>query len=291
MARTIALRHPLSGLRTVAPAAALAGACGAGRYRLGMSASAEHDATRGRIRIESSAKRVRAYLGGELIADTIHPVLVWEVPYYPTYYFPNADVRTELLHKDDALAHSPSRGDGTLYTVNTGAREASAGALRYEQSPLPELRELIRLDWDAMDAWFEEDEEVFTHPRDPYTRVDILPSSRLIRVEVDGVAVAESSSPRILFETGLPVRYYLPKTHVRMDLLELTDVVTHCPYKGQAQSSSVRLRDAVHEHLAWCYPTPLPECQKIAGLMAFYDEKVDVFIDGVRQQRPSSKFS
>ncbi len=272
-------------------AVALGGVRGAGRYRLVMSATAERDSTRGRLRIESSAKRVRAYLGGELVADTINPVLVWEVPYYPTYYFPAADVRTELLHKEDAFSHSPSRGDGTVYTVKTGGSEAAAGALRYEQSPMPELRDLIRLDWDAMEAWFEEDEEVFTHPRDPYTRVDILPSSRLIRVEIDGVTVAESSSPRILFETGPPVRYYLPKTHVRMDLLELTDVVTHCPYKGQAQSWSVHLPDAVHENLAWCYPTPLPECQKIAGLMAFYDEKVDVFIDGVSQQRPSTKFS
>ena len=100
-----------------------------------------------------------------------------------------------------------------------------------------------------MDAWFEEDEEVFTHPRDPYTRVDILPSSRHVRVEVDGVTVAESTSPRLLFETGLPVRYYLPKTHVRLELLERTDTVSHCPYKGEAEWWSVRIGDEVHEDL------------------------------------------
>lgn len=142
-----------------------------------------------------------------------------------------------------------------------------------------------------MDAWFEEDEEVFTHPRDPYTRLDILPSSRHVRVEVDGMTIAESTSPRLLFETGLPVRYYLPKTHVRMDLLTASDTESHCPYKGQAEWWSVRVGDTVREDLAWSYRTPLPESQKISGLVAFYDEKVDIYIDGVLQQRPHTKFS
>jgi uncharacterized protein (DUF427 family) len=246
---------------------------------------------RGRIRIETGAKRVRAYVGGAVVADTTRPVLVWEVPYYPTYYFPLADVRAEVLQADGGVAHSPSRGDGRTLTVRAGARQVPRAALRYEDSPIEELRDLIRLDWDAMDAWFEEDEQVFTHPRDPYTRVDILPSSRHVRVEVEGVTVAESTSPRLLFETGLPARYYLPPTHVRLDLLIPTDTVTHCPYKGQSEWWSVRAGDTVHEDLAWSYRTPLPESQKIAGLIAFYDEKVDVYLDGERQARPSTKFS
>jgi uncharacterized protein (DUF427 family) len=192
--------------------------------------TAQTEKRRGRIRIERGAKRVRAYLGGELIADTFRPVLVWEVPYYPAYYFPIADVRAELLEPDGGAAQSPSRGDAGTFT---GGKQAPGAALRYEHSPIAELRELIRLDWDAMDAWFEEDEEVFTNPRDPYTRVDILPSSRHVQVEVDGVTVAESTSPRLLFETGLWVRYYLPKTHVRMDLLTPSETVSHCPYKGR----------------------------------------------------------
>jgi uncharacterized protein (DUF427 family) len=246
---------------------------------------------RGRIRIESGAKRVRAYLGGEVVADTTIPVLVWEVPYYPTYYFPLADVRPELLEPDGGVAHSPSRGDGRTFTVRAGGREAPRAALRYEDSPIGELRKLIRFDWDAMDAWFEEDEQVFTHARDPYTRVDILASSRHVRVELDGTTIAESTSPRLLFETGLPVRYYLPKTHVRMDLLTTTDSETHCPYKGQAEWWSVSTRDGVHDDLAWSYRTPLPESQKIAGLIAFYNERVDIYVDGVLQERPTTKFS
>ena len=251
----------------------------------------ETDKRRGRIRIEPGAKRVRAYLGGEVVADTARPVLVWEVPYYPTYYFPLADLRAQLLETDGPATHSPSRGDGHTFTIKAGSREAPRAAVRYQHSPIEELRDLIRLDWDAMDAWFEEDEQVFTHPRDPYTRVDILPSSRHVRVEVDGVAVAESTSPRLLFETGLPARYYLPKTHVRLDLLIPTDTVSHCPYKGQAEWWSVRVGEHVYDDLAWSYPTPLPESQKIAGLIAFYNEKLDIYLDGELQERPTTKFS
>ena len=251
----------------------------------------ETTGARGRIRLESGAKRVRAYLGGELIVDSTRPVLVWEVPYYPAYYFPLDDVRTELLEPDGGVAHSPSRGDGATFTVRAGEREAPRAAWRYQDSPIEELRELIRFDWDSMDAWFEEDEEVFTHPRSPYTRVDILASSRHVRVEVAGTPVAESSSPRLLFETGLPVRYYLPKPHVRMDLLVHTDTVSHCPYKGQAEWWSVRAADGLHEDLAWSYRAPLPESQKVAGLVAFYNERVDLYVDGALQERPVTKFS
>jgi uncharacterized protein (DUF427 family) len=246
---------------------------------------------RGRVRLEAGAKRVRAFLGGEAVADTITPVLVWEAPYYPTYYFPAADVRQELLVPEDGAEHSPSRGDARVFAVRVGDTSAPRAALRYEDSPIEELRDLIRLDWHAMDAWFEEDEQVFTHPRDPYTRVDILASSRHVRIEVAGVTVAESTSPRLLFETGLPVRYYLPKTHVRLDALVESPTVSHCPYKGQAEWWSVLAGDRTYEDLAWSYRSPLPESQKIAGLIAFYDEKVDVYVDGVRQPRPVTKFS
>jgi len=226
-----------------------------------------------------------------VVADTTRPVLVWEVPYYPAYYVPLADVRAPL-EPDGETVHSPSRGEGVRYSVRAGGRTAAGAALRYEDSPIAELRDLVRLDWAAMDAWFEEDEEVFTHPRDPHTRVDILASSRHVRVEVAGVTVAESAGPRLLFETGLPVRFYLPKPHVRLDLLIPTDTVSHCPYKGRAQWWSVRTPDGtVHDDLAWSYPTPLPESQKVAGLVAFYDEKVDVHVDGVLRERPVTKFS
>ena len=257
-----------------------------------MSTTSEKPTTRrGRVSVEHGQKRVRSYLGGELVADTTAPLLVWENPHYPTYYFPIGDVRMELLEPDGGVAHSPSRGDGHTHTVRAGGKEAVAAALRYERSPFQELRDAIRLEWNAMDAWFEEDEEVFTHPRDPYTRVDILPSSRHIRIEVDGVTIAESSKPMLLFETGLPVRYYLPKTHVHIDLLTPTESESHCPYKGQAEYWSVHTGETVHRDLAWSYRMPLPESVRIAGLISFYNEKVDLYVDGVSQERPKTKFS
>jgi uncharacterized protein (DUF427 family) len=256
-----------------------------------MRATADTSAKRRGIRIEPGTKHVRVYLGGQVVADTIHPVLVWEVPYYPTYYFPTVDVRTELMEADGGVQHSPSRGDGRTFAVSAGGRTAQRAALRYADSPIEELRDLVRFDWHSMDAWFEEDEQVFTHPRDPYTRVDILASSRHVRVEVGGTTVAESTGTRMLFETGLPVRYYLPKTHVRMDLLTPTESVSHCPYKGQAEYWSVRASDGVREDLAWSYRAPFAESQKIAGLIAFYNENVDIYVDGVLQDRPVTKFS
>lgn len=246
---------------------------------------------RGRVRVAHGAKRVRAFLGGQVVADTVHPLLVWEVPYYPTYYFPRADVVSGLSAPSGATAHSPSRGDGVLSTINVSGAEAVDAALEYPDSPIEELRGHVRLDFAAMDAWFEEDEQIFTHPRDPGVRVDVLPSSRHVRIEVAGETVADSVRPHLLFETGLPTRYYLPRTDVRMDLLEKTATVTHCPYKGTSEYFSVRAGGELHADLAWSYPAPLPESIRTAGLIAFTDEKVDVYVDGVLQERPKTKFA
>jgi uncharacterized protein (DUF427 family) len=246
--------------------------------------------TAGRVRVETGRKRVRAYLGGSLVADTRQPLLVWEWPYYPAYYFPAGDVRAELVPTGDT-EHSPSRGDAEICDVVLPGATAPRAARRYPDSPLEDLRKAVRLDWDAMTEWFEEDEPVYTHARDPYTRVDILASSRHIRVEVAGVTVAESRQPRILFETALPPRYYLPLTGVRMDLLRPSATQTHCPYKGTAAYWSVQAGGQLHADIVWIYRTPLPESQKIAGLACFYDEKVDVYLDGALQPRPKTHFS
>ena len=246
--------------------------------------------TAGRVRTETGRKRVRVYLAGELVADTSHPVLVWEWPYFPVYYIPAADIRAELIPAG-TTDHSPSRGDAEIYHVKVSGATADGAARRYPDSPLEELREAVRLEWAAMSEWFEEDEPVYTHPRDPYTRVDILASSRHVRVEIDGVTVADSRQPRILFETGLPPRYYLPLTDLRMDLLRPSATESHCPYKGTAAYWSVDTGRQLHEDIVWIYRTPLPESQKVAGLACFYDEKVDVYLDGERQVRPVTHFS
>jgi uncharacterized protein (DUF427 family) len=246
---------------------------------------------RGRVRLEPSQKRVRTYLGGEAVADTVHPVLVWENPRYPAYYVPIEDVRMEHLVATDTITHSPSRGDAYHYTVKVGGKEAIDAAWTYPDSPLEALRTLVRFDWEAMDAWFEEEEEVFVHPRDPYSRVDTLASSRHVQVEVNGVTIADSHRPVLLFETGLPPRFYLPKTDIRMDLLTPTDNATRCPYKGTARYWSVKAGDQVVDNLAWSYPTPLAESIKIAGLVSFYNERVDLRVDGELLERPRTPFS
>jgi uncharacterized protein (DUF427 family) len=189
------------------------------------------------------------------------------------------------------MRRSPSRGEAYNFTVKGGDREVEDAAWHYPDSPLEELRGLIRFDWDAMDAWFEEDEEVYVHPHDPYKRIDILHSSRHIEVEVNGVKIAETRSPTLLFETGLPTRYYMPKVDVRMDLLTPTDATSGCAYKGFANYWSVQAGGETLADLAWWYRTPLPEAVKIAGLVAFYNEKVDLVVDGERLARPKTHFS
>jgi len=245
---------------------------------------------RGSVRAEAGRKRIRAYLAGHLVADTRHPSLVWEIPYYPAYYLPLGDVTAELV-PTGKTEHSPSRGEAELYDVRVAGHVAEGAARRYPDSPLAAIRDLVRFEWAAMDEWMEEDEPVYTHPRDPYHRVDILHSSRHVRVEVDGVTVADSVRPVILFETGLPPRYYLPLSDIRTDLLTPTDTQTHCPYKGTAGYWSVDTGHGMHADLAWVYRTPLQESLKIAGLACFYDEKVDVYLDGELQDRPRTHFA
>jgi uncharacterized protein (DUF427 family) len=220
------------------------------------------------MRTEVSQKRVRVYAGGRLVADSPAPRLVWEIPHYPTYYLPAADVLATLR---------PAAAD--TFDVVLDEVVVPGAAKRVD--------DLVRLDFAAMDEWLEEDEPIYVHPRDPYKRVDILASSRHVQVRIDGVTVADSHQPRILFETSLPPRYYLPLSDVRMDLLRHSDTRTSCPYKGMAEYWHLGDR----EDIVWIYRTPLPESQKVAGLACFYNEKVDIVVDGELQERPKSPFS
>lgn len=244
---------------------------------------------RGRVRVESSPKRVRVVVAGEYVADSTGPLLVWEKPYFPTYYFPRADVSAGLV-AEGAGRRSPALGEAAVFTVETGEARVEGGAYAYPDSPLEEIRDHVAFVWDRMDHWFEEDDEVYVHARDPHTRVDILAGSRRVRIEVDGVVLAESDRPTLLFETGLPVRTYLPKTDVRFDLLEPSPRVTECPYKGTAEYWSAVVNGTRHEDLVWSYPFPTLESARIAGLVCFYDERVDLYRDGVRQEPPASRF-
>jgi len=245
---------------------------------------------RGRVRVEDGPKRVRVQLGGVWVADTTRVKLVWEIPYFPTYYFHPDDVALDSLVATGESYRSPSRGSADLYTVKAGGSEAENAARVWTGAEFDEIDGHVSFKWAAMDAWFEEDEEVFVHPRDPYSRIDILQSSRHVEVVVNGVKVADSHQPRFLFETNLPTRYYLPKTDVRMDLLTPTDTMTACPYKGNAEYWSVEADGERFEDIVWGYRFPLAESISVAGYVCFYNEKVDTYIDGELEERPKTKF-
>jgi uncharacterized protein (DUF427 family) len=246
---------------------------------------------RGRVRIEQTAKWVRVMLGGETIADSRDVKMVWEKPYYPTYYFPSPDVRMDLLVATGDTDHSPSRGSCQICTVKTDRVEAVAAAKVWNDTEIDAIEGHVSFHWAAMDHWFEEQEEVYVHARDPYSRIDILQSTRHIEVVVNGVKVADTTQPRLLFETGLPTRYYIPKPDVAMELLTPTATETSCPYKGTASYWSVAAGEDTFDDIVWGYATPLRESIEIAGYLAFYNEKVDIIVDGVLQERPRTVFS
>jgi uncharacterized protein (DUF427 family) len=246
-----------------------------------------------RVRTEPNRRRVRVFFGGEAVADSSATLYLFETGHLPVYYFPRADVRFDLLEPTNEKSHCPYKGDASYYTVVAGGRRYENAVWAYPEpiASVPELADYVAFYWAQADAWYEEDDEVFKHPRDPYHRVDVLSSSRHVEVRVGGVLVAESRRPRLLFETGLPVRYYLPKLDVRQELLVPSPTRSRCPYKGEAVYWSVRDGDELLEDIVWSYPAPIPEAPKIENLLAFYNEKADITVDGVLQERPATKWS
>src|SRR6266545_3593807 len=245
------------------------------------------------IRVEPSPRRVRAFLDNVAVADSKRVLLLFERGHLPTYYFPPEDVRMDLLEPTQRTTHCPYKGDASYWTVKVGDRTAENAAWGYLE-PLPDRTDIkghVAFYWNRMDAWYEEDDEVFVHARDPYHRVDVLNSSRHVQVKVGDVVVADSHRPRLLFETGLPVRYYLPKLDVRQDLLIPSGARTRCPFKGEAIYWSIEANGSRLEDVVWSYPAPIPENPKIENLLAFYNEKLDIFVDGVLQERPDTKWS
>ncbi|KAG6812372.1 hypothetical protein H0H92_003183 [Tricholoma furcatifolium] len=228
--------------------------------------------------LEDSPKRVRVLFGGKYLVDTKKAKLVWEKPSYPAYFFP-----VEVLPKD-FLNSRRVEGGVEVFDVIVGDHHAPSAVTSYSSNA--ELSGLFTITFGAMDAWFEEDEQIFVHCKDPYKRVDVLQSSRHVRVEILGVEVANTHKPKFLYETGLRVRTYIPKTDCRMDLLKPSDRRTQCPYKGEAQYYHAQIPSkARQDDVVWWYRNPTPECAAIRGYVAFYDEKVDVWVDGEKQNR------
>ena len=255
-------------------------------------AGADRPTSQAGLRIERSPRWVRALFAGEPLANSKRVLLVFEPKRLPVYYFPTQDVRMDLLRPTAHSADTPSSAIARWTLEHRGRTVDNVGwSYREPDADHAPLKDHIAFYWNKLDAWFEEDDEVYVHPRDPYHRVDVLQSSREVRVVVEGQEVARSRRPRLLFETGLPTRYYLPKLDVRLDLLEPSETVTQCPYKGKASYWSVRLGDKLVKDIAWGYPFPIPECPKVENHVAFYNEKLDIYVDGELQERPKTQWS
>lgn len=241
--------------------------------------------------VEPVPRRIRALFGSKMILDTTAAMYVWESPFYPQYYVPLGNVVSEALVDEGQTQHSP-RGLVLLHGLQLGDRHRPHAAKLLKSSTVDGLENTVHFEWSALDAWFEEDELVHVHPRSPYVRVDALHSTRQVRVELEGQVLAETSSPVMVFETGLPTRYYINRTEVDMTSLLASDTVTQCPYKGTTSRYwSVRVGQEIHPDLAWEYDFPTRQVQPIAGMIAFYNEKVDIFVDGRHLERPETHFS
>ena len=222
-------------------------------------------------RVEPTPRWIRVRADGQWVADSRRALLLarYGPGLLPTYCIPAEDVRTDLL---------PALGDAAIQLGDLPA-------------PIDAANGMWTFTWDGRVQWFEEAMEVIVHARDTTKRVDVVPSERHIRVEVAGELVAETRRPHALFETTLPTRWYLPPDDVRWDLLEPSDLVTRCPYKGTARYWSVRAGGRLHRDLAWMYADPIPENPRIAGLLSFFNEKVDLTVDGELQARPDTPWS
>ncbi len=241
--------------------------------------------------VEPVPRRIRGVLAGRTVLDTTDARYVWEWPGFPQYYVPLADVDPSALVDEGSTEETP-RGDMRLFGLAVDDVRRPHAARVLSAAKVEGLDDTVRFEWSAFDAWFEEDEQVFVHPRNPYTRVDTARSTRRLRVESNGVVLAESSSPIMLFETGLPTRYYVNRTDVDFTRLVSTDTVTSCPYKGTTSGYwSAQVDGRVHPDVAWCYDFPTREVLPIAGLIAFYNEKLDFFLDDAKLERPRSHFS
>jgi uncharacterized protein (DUF427 family) len=235
--------------------------------------------------VEPVPRRLRGYLADEKVFDSVRAAYVWDSPKYPAYYIPLADLNPSLLIDDDH-PRTLRRGPTRTFSIAVGEAVRPGAVIAYATDANPEVAGLARVEWGALDTWFEEDEQVFVHPRNPYTRVDALRSSRRVRVELAGHVLAESTASVMVFETGLPTRYYLERTSVDFSMLEASNTVTECPYKGRTTGYwSARIPgETVVDDVAWSYDFPTRALSPIANLVAFYNERTTITVDG----QPSS---
>lgn len=263
------------------------------------------------LRHEPTARRIRAVLDGVTVLDSTRAVLVWEPRrVVPSYAVPEQDVAAALTPGraedrgaeaagawmsdvsarpvfDPSVPFLAHTADGAVLDVHGARQDRPGAAFRLADPALPGY---VVLDFAAFDGWLEEDEPNVSHPRDPYHRVDVLVSSRHVRMELDGQVLAESTRPTLLFETLLPTRFYLPRADVRVELLPSARRSV-CAYKGEATYFSPVVGGRAVPDLAWTYPAPLHDAAHVRDLVCQFDERVDVVLDGERRERPLTPWS
>jgi uncharacterized protein (DUF427 family) len=247
---------------------------------------------KGLLYFEDSPRRIRATFGGETIVDGRHAKLMHEHGHLPIYYFPEEEVRMDLLEPTDRSTRCPYKGEASYWSVRVGGRVAENAVWSYPQpiEGAPPIAGYYALYWNRMDEWFEEDEPAIVHARDPYQRIDILDTSRHVKVSLEGELLAETTRARVLFETSLPPRWYIPREDVSAELVD-SDTITGCAYKGFASYWSVRVGGELEDDLIWTYGEPRREAEQIRGYLAFFNERVDIEIDGEPQRRPETQWS
>ncbi|MCC7049054.1 MAG: DUF427 domain-containing protein [Alphaproteobacteria bacterium] len=222
--------------------------------------------------VEPSAKRFRVMFGGATIADTVDARLLFETGRQPVIYFPPADVAMDALAPSAHVTRCPHKGAASHWTLRRGGKVVENAAWTYrapEDAGAAGIAGLVGFQWNAMDAWMEEDSPLLGHARDPHKRIDTLPTTRAVTVIARGKALAQSRAGVLLFETGLPLRPYLPRGDIAMTLLRPSATRTVCPYKGVASYFDAVLDGATIKDVAWCYETPFPEVGLIKGMRAF----------------------
>jgi uncharacterized protein (DUF427 family) len=243
--------------------------------------------------IEPSERWIRGFLGEETVVDSRAARVVYEQGRLPIYFFPPDDVRGDLLTPSERLSSSRILGEASWYDLQIGELTVDNAAWSFAAPPpgAEAVTGLIAFAWDALDRWFEEDEELIVHLRDPYHRIDVMPTSRHLRISLDGELLAETRRARVLYETGLPPRWYIPRHDVREERLKPSEHRTGCAYKGFASYLSARIGDRREENLIWTYPEPRHDAAAVAGYLCFFNERVDIEVDGEHQERPLTPWS
>ncbi|KIW06045.1 uncharacterized protein PV09_03221 [Verruconis gallopava] len=261
---------------------------------------ARHLLTHGPRKVLPTPRRVRVLFNRAYIVDTTSALLVWEHDAFPQYYIPKSALRNCIVGTEAIVKLSDGTAGGAILSLRVPDGKAAPEPARatdrvicfYEDEKIAgRLAGLVRLEFGSMDQWFEEDAPIYVHPKDPFKRIDILPSSRQIVVKLLGHTLATANHALHLYETSLPVRYYLPFGSIDTSVLRKSNLVTKCPYKGEAEHFHVVLDGVEHKNLVWLYRIPTAESAAIAGSPCFYNEKVDIYIDGVLQERPKTHFA